>query len=228
MESPFTAAARERDAVFAEMSAATDRLLAEHGPSVRERLLLCLVADVCGQTFGPSFTAHVGAARDHGLTADDLRELLRFIAYDSGYPAALAALDRLAAVEHDLGLPGSTGRAHEVNADGAGSPIPKAARARVRALDAPFADYMDLQSRMRAGMSQLSVRERAFATITVDVLYQTLAESFSLHVTRALGAGATPDEVRGVVRYTARFGMTRAWRALHVLDGLLAERAVGV
>ncbi|MDQ3787051.1 MAG: carboxymuconolactone decarboxylase family protein [Actinomycetota bacterium] len=71
-------------------------------------------------------------------------------------------------------------------------------------------------------MHRLSVRERAFATITVDVLYQTLAESFEVHVSRALRAGATQDEVRAVVRFAAMFGMTRAWRAMRVLDGLFS------
>jgi alkylhydroperoxidase/carboxymuconolactone decarboxylase family protein YurZ len=47
---------------------------------------------------------------------------------------------------------------------------------------------------MRADMKLLSGRERAFATMTVDVLFQTLDERFRVHVTRALHAGATPDE----------------------------------
>ncbi|MEW5357333.1 carboxymuconolactone decarboxylase family protein [Streptomyces sp. 16-176A] len=45
------------------------------------------------------------------------------------------------------------------------------------------------------------------------------------HVGRALATGATPDEVRAAVRATAPYGMTRAWRALNVLDTLLAETA---
>jgi alkylhydroperoxidase/carboxymuconolactone decarboxylase family protein YurZ len=159
----------------------------------------------------------------NGLSADDLRELLRFISYDSGYPAALAALARLTEIEPEQGLTGPTGHSHDVNADGSGSPIPASARKAVRNLDAPFADYMDLQSRMRAGMELLSVRERAFATMTVDVLFQTLDESFRIHVTRALSAGATPDEALAVVRFSARFGMTKAWRALRVLNALFTE-----
>ncbi|MEU2736478.1 hypothetical protein ABZ656_13890 [Streptomyces sp. NPDC007095] len=34
------------------------------------------------------YELHVRAALDQGIDADDLRELLRFISYDSGYPAA--------------------------------------------------------------------------------------------------------------------------------------------
>jgi alkylhydroperoxidase/carboxymuconolactone decarboxylase family protein YurZ len=214
----------ELDPVFAEMAAASFRQ-AGTGPQLtpRELSVLSLVADVCAQVLGMPFELHVRAALDNGLDADDLRELLRFVSYDSGYPAALAALERLARIEREHGLPGPTGQSHRVNADGTGSPMPAAVRAEVQALEPGFVDYMELQSRMRADMSRISVRERAFASMTVDVLYQTLQESFRAHVGRALGAGATPDQVRAAVRATATFGMTRTWRALHVLDALLAE-----
>jgi alkylhydroperoxidase/carboxymuconolactone decarboxylase family protein YurZ len=217
------------DTVFAEMSAATDRRVWEEIPelTMREKVLLCIVADVCQQTLGLPFELHVAMALEHGVSADDLREMLRFISYDSGYPAALAALDRLTGIEREQGLPGPTGQAHQVNADGSGSPIPAPVRGVVRGLDAHFADYMDLQSRMRADMKLLSVRERAFATMTVDVLYQTLEESFRIHVTRAISAGATPEDVRAVVRFTAQFGMTKAWRGLRALNALLAENYSG-
>jgi alkylhydroperoxidase/carboxymuconolactone decarboxylase family protein YurZ len=196
------------DSVFAEMSAASDRLLWEEIPELttREKVLLCLTADVCQQTLGLPFHPPVTRAADCGLSADDLRELAR-----------------LTGLEREHSLPAPTGQGHEVNANGTGSPIPEPMRQTVAALDAPFGIYMDLQSRMRADMRLLSVRERAFITMTVDVLFQTLQESFRAHVTRALGAGATPEEARAVVRFSAQFGMTKAWRAMHVLDALLIE-----
>ncbi len=213
------------DPVFAEMSAATDRKLWDEMPelTMREKILLCLVADVCQQTLGLPFEQHVKMAHEYGVSADDLRELIRFVAYDSGYPAALAALARLIDIEREQGMAGPTGQGHQVNADGSGSPLPAAMRQAVRNLDPSFADYLDLQSRMRAGMRRLSPRERAFATMTVDVLFQTLEESFRAHVTQALAAGATPDQVRAVVRFSARFGLTRAWRGLRVLNALFTE-----
>ncbi|MFC4587616.1 carboxymuconolactone decarboxylase family protein [Sphaerisporangium corydalis] len=229
MHVPSETRVKALDPVFAEMNAAGDRHLWEGIPELttREKILLCLVADVCQQTLGLPFELHVTMGLDHGLTADDLREMLRFVSYDSGYPAALAALDRLTAIEREHGLPGPAEPGHEVNAGGSGSPIPGPVRGAMRGLDAGFADYMDLQSRMRAGMTRLSVRERAFATMTVDVLYQTLEESFRIHVTRALGAGATPGDVRAVVRFAAQFGMTKAWRGLRALDALLTEPYTG-
>ena len=212
---------KELDPVFAEMHAATIEATQEDSLSPRERTLLLVTADICQQTLGLPFEEHVLAGLDDGLTADDFRELLRFISYDSGYPAAASALARLTEVEREHNLPGPTGQGHDVDAHGTSSPIPAPVRQAVRALDAGFADYMDLQSRMRAGMHRLSVRERAFATITVDVLYQTLAESFEVHVGRALRAGATVDEVKAVVRFSAQFGMTKAWRGMRALNALL-------
>jgi alkylhydroperoxidase/carboxymuconolactone decarboxylase family protein YurZ len=169
------------------------------------------------------FELHVQSALETGLDADDLRELFRFVSYDSGYPAALAALERLAEVERTHGLPGPTGPVPEADASGTGSQIPAEVRAQASALDQGFADYMDLQSRIRAGTSRFTGRERAFATLTVDVLYQTLQESFEAHVGRALSAGATPAQIRAVVRATTPFGMARTWRALIVLGTVLTD-----
>ncbi|WP_194922172.1 carboxymuconolactone decarboxylase family protein [Catenulispora rubra] len=227
MTLPTQSTLEELDPVFAEMAAASFRPTASGAQlTPRERTIVSLVADVCEQILGTPFELHVRAALNNGLDADDLRELLRFVSYDSGYPAALAALERLIEVEREHGLPGPTGHRHELNVAGTGSPMPATLRTEMNAIDPGFAEYMDLQSRMRADMSRISVRERALASMTVDVIYQTLEESFRIHVGRALGAGVTPDEVRAAVRATATFGMTRAWRALIVLDGLLIDLEV--
>jgi alkylhydroperoxidase/carboxymuconolactone decarboxylase family protein YurZ len=207
------------------MTKATDNALWEGIPELtaREKLLLSVVADVCQQTLGKPFEDHVLAAREADVSADDLRELLRFISYDSGYPAAAAALHRLAEIERAHGLPAPTGKGHDLNLSGTASPIPAQTRQAVSNLDEGFADYMNLQSRMRAGMQQLTVRERAFATMTVDILFQTLAESFEVHVTRALRTGATTAEVQAVVRFSAMFGLTKAWRGMRALNTLLTS-----
>jgi alkylhydroperoxidase/carboxymuconolactone decarboxylase family protein YurZ len=211
------------DAVFTEMAQATTKALWDDLPALttREKLLLSLVADVCQGTLGKSFEQHVLAAEKSNVPPDDLRELLRFIAYDSGYPAAATALQRLEELEQEHGLPTPTGEGHDLNLDGTTSPIPAQTRQAVTNLDEGFANYMNLQSRMRTGMQRLTVKERAFATMTVDILYQTLAESFETHTARALRAGATEEELRAVVTFSAMFGMTKAWRAMRALNTLL-------
>src|SRR5262245_39593707 len=73
--------------------------------TAREKVFLTVVADVCDQTLGLPFARHVAAGQRDGVSVADLRILLRFVAFESGYHAALAAHERLAEIERELGLP---------------------------------------------------------------------------------------------------------------------------
>jgi alkylhydroperoxidase/carboxymuconolactone decarboxylase family protein YurZ len=219
------------DPVFAQMAGAT----AQHVWAVpqlteREKVFLCVVADVCQPSLGLPLELHVRAGLARGVSTADIRALLRFIAYDSGYPAALAAFDRLAEIEAAAGLPRPSAEplAAELLETGPGaapSPLPERILAQLRELDPHFTEHFELQSRMRSvsGPGTLTVRERAFATMSVDVHYQTLEETFQVHTGRALDGGASHEDVRAVVRFNAQFGMTRAWRAWKALNAYLAE-----
>lgn len=219
------------DPVFAQMSAATEtHVLAVPQLTEREKVLLCVVADVCQPSLGLPFELHVRGGLARGVSTADIRALLRFISYDTGYPAALAALDRLAEIEVQAGLPRPVAHplAAELLETGPGappSPLPEPVRGTLHELDAHFAEYFDLQLRMRSGYGSatLSERERAFATMSIDVHYQTLEETFRIHTNRALGAGASHDDVRAVLRFNAQFGATRAWHAWRALNAFLAE-----
>ncbi|MFE3055959.1 carboxymuconolactone decarboxylase [Nocardia sp. NPDC059239] len=222
---------RALDPAFAQMGAAT----VAQADSVseltdREKVFLEITADVCQQALGLPFELHVRAGLERGVSTADIRALLRLISYDSGYHAALGAFERLAEIEAALGLPRpdvatlddellSTGP------DAPASPLPESVRATLAELDPHFAEFFDLQSRMRlpSGPGTLTVRERAFATMSVDVHYQTLRDTFRIHIERALGAGATLSDVRGVLRYTAQFGATRMWHAWQAFHAHAAE-----
>jgi alkylhydroperoxidase/carboxymuconolactone decarboxylase family protein YurZ len=219
------------DPVFAQMAAATVKhVWALPQLTDREKVFLSVVADVCQPSLGLPFELHVRAGLARGVSTADIRALLRFIAYDSGYPAALAALDRLAEIEAAAGLPRPVAEPLdaellETGPGAAPSPLPESVRGELRELDPHFAEYFDLQSRMRTGYGPgtLSVRERAFTTMSIDVHYQTLDETFRIHTNRALGAGASHDDVRAVLRFSAQFGATKAWRAWRALNAYLAE-----
>ena len=71
------------------------------------------------------------------------------------------------------------------------------------------------------GPGTLSERERGLVSLSVDVHYQTLADTFRIHVGRALRGGASPEDVRAALRFNAQFGVTRAWRAWEVLNAIL-------
>jgi alkylhydroperoxidase/carboxymuconolactone decarboxylase family protein YurZ len=213
------------DAMFAQMATATvDHAWAVPQLTDREKVFLSVVADVCQPTLGLPLELHVRAGLARGVSTADIRALLRFISYDSGYPAALAALDRLAEIEAAAGLSRADCEPLAAELLEAGpSPLPAPVRDALRELDPHFAEYFDRQSRMRSGPGGLTVRERAFATMSVDVHYQTLDETFRIHIDRALGAGATHDDVRAVLRFNAQFGATRVWRAWRALNAHLAE-----
>lgn len=218
------------DPVFAQMAAASHAACELPQLTDREKVFLRVVADTCQQSLGALFDRHVREGLARGISTADIRALLRLISYDSGYHAALGALARLAEIEAAAGIPRPQTELlpAELLQTGPGappSPLPEPVRAQLRQLDPRFVQYFDLQSRMRSGYGPgtLSVRERAFATMSIDVHYQTLEETFKIHIGRALGAGATHDDVRAVLLFNAPFGATRAWRAWKALNTHLAE-----
>ncbi|EIV92501.1 carboxymuconolactone decarboxylase family protein [Frankia sp. QA3] len=218
------------DPVFGQMAAATERhVWALPQLTGREKIFLCVVADVCQPSLGIPFETHVRAGLAGGVSTADIRALLRLISYDSRYPAAMAAFDRLAEIETAAGLPRPDAEPLpaelvETGPGAAPTPLPEPIRAMLRELDPHFAEHFDLQSRMRTGTGPgtLAIRERAFATMSIDVHYQTLEETFQLHVGRALGSGASHEDLRAVLRFNAQFGVTRAWRAWKALNAYLA------
>jgi alkylhydroperoxidase/carboxymuconolactone decarboxylase family protein YurZ len=219
------------DPMFGQMAAAT----VQHAGGVpeltdREKVFLSVVADVCQQSLGLPFELHVRTGLEKGVSTADIRTLLRFISYDTGYHAALEALGRLAEIEAAAGVvqPDAELLAADLvttGADAAPSPLPDAIRDQLTVLDPHFLEHFLLQSRMRtpAGPGTLTVRERGFATMSVDIHYQTLEETFGLHIGRALGGGASLDAVRAVLRFNAQFGMTRAWKAWKALNAHLGS-----
>ncbi|WP_067888889.1 carboxymuconolactone decarboxylase family protein [Nocardia vaccinii] len=219
------------DAMFAQMDAATARHVnGISGLTDREKALLRLTADVCAQTLGLPFELHLRAGLRIGVSTADVRALLRLISYDSGYHTALAAFDRLAELETALGLPRPDvaelpGELLTTGPDAPLSPLPDPVRTTLAELDPHFLDYFDLQSRMRtpSGPDTLTVRERAFATMSIDIHYQTLGDTFRIHAQRALGGGATVNDVRDVLRFNAQFGATRAWQAWQAFHAHAAE-----
>ncbi|GAB3163354.1 hypothetical protein GCM10027258_83590 [Amycolatopsis stemonae] len=73
------------------------------------------------------------------------------------------------------------------------------------------------------GPGTLSERERGLVSMSVDVHYQTLADTFRTHVGRARRGGASPEDVRAALRFLGQFGVTRAWHAWEALNAILEE-----
>ncbi|HEY3479002.1 MAG TPA: carboxymuconolactone decarboxylase family protein [Streptomyces sp.] len=211
------------DPAFAGMAGATARhVRAIPELTDREKTFLCVTADVCQASLGLAFAAHVRAGLAAGVSTMDIRALLRFVSYDCGYHAATAGIERIAELEAELGINPELADAEPVPAGP--SPLPDEVRARLTELDPQFTEYFDLQSGMRAGHGPgtLSERERGLVSLSVDLHYQTLADTFRIHVGRALRGGASPEDVRAALRFNAQFGVTRAWHAWEALNTILA------
>lgn len=219
------------DPVFAQMVRAT----AGHARAIpelteREKTFLCVAADVCQPALGLAFEAHIRTGTAQGVSTAEIRALLRFISYDCGYHAATVGFERLAEFEtlHSTSPTRVEPLADDLLATGPGaapSPLPEPIRARLARLDPHFLEHFDLQSRMRSGHGPgtLTERERGFVSLSVDVHYQTLEETFHAHVGRALRGGASREDVRAALRFLAQFGVTRAWHGWKALNAFFAQ-----
>ncbi len=189
--------------MFAEKLAITTEMMDKIPElTAREKVFLRLTADVCLGT----------PLHDHpGVSKEDVRRLLAFIAYDAGYPK----------VEHLIGTLGDD--PEPLERPTGPSALPAEVQDQVRKIDPHFAEYVILQSDLNRAITGLTERERAFATMSIDIHYQTLGDTFHAHVGRALRAGATHEDLKAVLRFNAQFGLTRAWEAWHALNSLLAK-----
>jgi alkylhydroperoxidase/carboxymuconolactone decarboxylase family protein YurZ len=220
----------ELDPAYAQMFSAT----VGHARAVpelteREKTFLSVTADVCHASLGSVFEVHVRTGLADGVSTADIRSLLRFISYDCGYHVAAAGFERLAELEaaHGIAPVAAELLADDLVAtgpDAAPSPLPDVVRAQIGQLDPHYLDFFDLQSRMRTGHGPgtLTERERGLASLSIDVHYQTLEETFRTHVWRVLNSGATREDVRAALRFNAQFGATRAWRAWKALNAYFA------
>jgi 4-carboxymuconolactone decarboxylase len=192
------------------------------GTSTREKLLLNLANDVCGDHFGLAFRLHVQAALSHGMPFSDVLGVVRFIGPYAGYPAAADALERLGGLAAELGVDVRSVAA-EVGRDGSlGAPDQ-----RLRpdegfdTRDEWLAGFIASRTGRSWAVPGLSARERAYLALAADVAQQTLGDSFRVHVRLARESGANPEEIRDVVRFLAECGIAKAAAALRELDTLL-------
>jgi 4-carboxymuconolactone decarboxylase len=189
------------------------------GISLREKSLLCLANDVCRQHLGVALRLHVQAALDNGVAFADLFALVRFVAPYAGYPASAEALASLAAAGTQFGADGNPAAVEAPGDAASGQPLERSYGHLTT--DEWMAGFLTSRTTRAWGETRLSARERAYVALTVDVAQQTLGPSFSRHVELALGSGATAEQVRDAVRFTAEFGVVKATIAVDKLNELL-------
>jgi alkylhydroperoxidase/carboxymuconolactone decarboxylase family protein YurZ len=102
------------------------------------------------------------------------------------------------------------------------NPMPPSVQAQLAELDPRFARFMVMQSRMRRDhLTSLTQRERGMISMTADIMYQTLGQTFRAHAGRAFRGGADRETLREVVCFNAPYGVTRVWNALAALNGFI-------
>lgn len=153
------------------------------GLTPRERALLCLATDVCAGTLGLPYGMRVDAALRAGVARWEIREAIRYLARDAGYPACLAALVRLneidATITHEGGEPAGDTPVHlGASPPAAGPPGLHAARD----ADPTFGDFLALRVGALWRRPGLASRERSYLSLAVDVCYQTLGAPYRMHV----------------------------------------------
>jgi alkylhydroperoxidase/carboxymuconolactone decarboxylase family protein YurZ len=192
------------------------------GTSTRAKLLLNLANDVCREHLSLAFRLHVQAALSHGVPFSDVLGVVRFVGPYAGYPAAADALERLAAVAAEFGIDVRSVAAEADLKSSLGAPDQ-----RLRpdegfdTTDEWLAGFIASRIDRSWAVPGLSARERAYLALAADVAQQTLADSFRLHVRLARESGASPEEIRDVVRFLAECGIAKAAAALRELDTLL-------
>ncbi|GAB2595972.1 hypothetical protein GCM10027168_30880 [Streptomyces capparidis] len=185
--------------------------------TMREKLLLCLTNDVCRGHNALALRLHVQASVHHGTPFSDILALIRFVAPYAGYPAAADALEYVNTVRQQLGIQ-APGQDEDPGVAGEGVEPP---RFWVSA-DQWSAEFIESRTSRAWRESRLSGKERAYIALVADIANQTLGPSFRGHVEQALLEGATPAQVRAVVRFTSEFGCVKAANALRALDEILA------
>jgi len=194
--------------------------------TMREKAVLFLAADISVPQFGLPFELHLAMAlKQAEMSVEDLRELFRHIAPDAGYGITATAFQRLAEIARALGLdPRSTATriGHAPNAA-----YSDATLAALRELDPDFGAYVEDQARQLWHRGGLTRRERALATLAVDVIGGTLGSPFRSHLALAADAGISGKDLHAAMKVLAEFSIPKVWEALIALrqfEGETSER----
>jgi alkylhydroperoxidase/carboxymuconolactone decarboxylase family protein YurZ len=195
--------------------------------SIREKTFVFVAADMCCHNLGMPIETHARMGMANGVPVADVREAIRHLAPYAGYPTAAEALFRLADLEDPDAGPGEQARAPADHVAQPAVELPAATLNELTELDPAFAAFYQHQFDGRWNRDTLTVRERALATLAADVLYQTLDDSFRLHIDIARTSGAADEQIRAVLRLLAEYSIEKTRRAFAALTEYLARDASG-
>ena len=192
--------------------------------SMREKSVLFLAADVCVPEFGLPFELHLGMAlKQAEMPVENVRELFRHIAPDAGYGITAGAFERLVEIAKALGIDPDSKATRDDPAQRA--VYSEDALAELRELDRDFAAYVEDQAQQLWHRGGLTPRERAFATLAVDVIGGTLGSPFQTHLALAADAGIARGDLHAAMKLLAEFSIPKVWEALIALQRFYGNEA---
>ena len=178
-------------------AANTDTPTTELSP--REASLVEIAADVVRGAANPQFQTHLEIALMHaGLTHEEVRELLRHLVPYAGLSATAMAFERMVELTD---CPPAEAREDD-RPDFAAEPEEYSpwALEGIASLDRPFAGQLRRHTSELWGRPGLSKRERAMATLAVDLASGALGGLFAVHVAVAQQNGIGLEEVSAMIR----------------------------
>lgn len=205
----------------------SDRLWADQDRlSLRDRSLLtvsALVATARTDQLDP----FVSTALNSGVTPEELSELVTHLAFYAGWPVALPAIDRIAAVLDDRGLTADVTLDPELlpyNDDAEAARL-ASVDATARPVSPGLADatdqvlFADLWRR-----PGLAPRDRSLVTVAA-LIANGQAEQLPFHLNRAMDNGLTFEEAREIPHQLAYYaGWPRSFSALTPMRQVFEDR----
>ncbi len=194
--------------------------------SRRDRSLVTVAALASVQSTA-ALRPQLDQALDHGLSPEELSEVLTQIGFYAGFPAGTASAALLGEVLDARGLSLAPAAGAPLALDPDREAARRAAVARVAPLAPGLAHYTDAllfgEVWRRPG---LAPRDRSLATVAALIALGQ-AEQLPFHLERAVAHGLTPAEAGEVVAHLAFYcGWPRAFSALAPLGAVLSSTGV--
>ena len=182
--------------------------------SQREKVLICIAADVCARDIELPLEMHVQMAAANQVPMDDVREAILQSAIEAGHTAALLALKTFKELCKKIGLDGVA------NDEQIPASLSFDYFSNGELVDQGLTIMWKPIMEKHWSRPGLTLKERAYISLTGNVLQGVLGEPFQHNVTIARDHGASVDQVKALCRFLSEFGYSRAVSALAALSVL--------
>ena len=178
--------------------------------SQREKSFACIAADICVRDLGMPFEMHIQMALANDVPLSDVREAILHSAIEAGHTGTLAALSRFKEVCAKIGksvpIDATVPEAHSFDYFAGSVTLDR-----------------DLMHQWHSIMPKywsrpgLDGKERAYISLTSNVLSGVLGAPFVHHVQLARAQGATNAQLRALFRFLSEYGFSKSWAATEAL-----------